>query len=383
MAPQPPPRPHRTRPGRILLTPAPATADDAITDQKFASLVGTPELHDLGLTGEGVTIAYIESAPDLTVPELQGADIEINNPCNLVGTPEARAHSTAVASILVNQTWGWAPKAKLINYTITTGRGLTSGNPHCREGAIPGPAIHRALDDGVDLINISLGSIKSSEALSAALRAYHMGVPIIASAGNTANQTHIEPGSESGDLNSFVAVGSSDASTQRSKFTSIGDFLTVLAPGEDITIRDADTDGNLTRTRQAYGSSFATPMVTGLMALGKQKWPNATGNQLIRNLITTARAVGDSPNDYYGYGVIQILSFINTDPTTHEDTNPLRRRGSNPVTPELAQDYIDGLLLPYRATDDLDYRYRGLDMNTVTNHPSKSHFGTSPRYHRK
>ncbi|RRD46692.1 hypothetical protein EII35_15450 [Arachnia propionica] len=330
-----------------------------------------------------MTIAYIESAPDLTVPELQGAHIEINNPCNYVSTPDTRSHSTAVASILVNQTWGWAPKAKLINYTVRTEDDGPPGDPTCSKETATGEAIHRALDDGVDLISISIGGLSSSKVLSAALRAYHMGVPIIAAAGNTGNKPDAKPEEMFRDLNSFVVVGSSDANARRSEFSSTGDFLTVLAPGEDITTRQPDSNGNLTViTTDAFGTSFSTPMVTGLMALGKQKWPNATGNQLIRNLITTAHPVGEAPNDYYGYGIIQIASFINTDPTTHEDTNPLRRRNHNPVTPELAQDYIDGLLEPYKVTDDPSYRYRGLDMNTVTNHPSKSHFGTSPRYHR-
>ncbi|RRD47219.1 S8 family serine peptidase [Arachnia propionica] len=366
-----------------LLAPAPAIADDAITDQKFATLVGMDWIRDQGLNGEGITIAYIEGAPDLTVPELQGADIEIKNPCNLVGTPETRYHSTAVASILVNPAWGWAPKAKLINYTVQTDGDNPPDDPKCKEGTISGTAIHRALDDGVDLINLSVGNVNSTVALSAALRAYHMGVPIVIAAGNTGEKDHLGEEKEFGDLNSWVVVGSSDATARRSEFSSTGDFLTVIAPGEDITTRQPDGSGNLTQIALRQGTSYATPMVTGLMALGKQKWPNATGNQLIRNLITTAHPVGDSPNDYYGYGIIQVDAFINTDPTAHEDTNPLSRRNHNPVTAEEVQNYLDGLLEPYKADDDPNYRYRGIDMRLAAMQPRTSHFGTSPRYHRK
>ena len=369
----------------LLLTPVPrAHAEDTITDQKYTSIAGINALHDLGLTGKGVTIAYIEAAPDLTVPELQGADIEIKNPCNYPGTPESRSHSTAIAGILANRDWGWAPDAHIINYTIFTTQDKDVSTP-CTESNSANKAIHNALDDGVDLINFSHGSSFSGENYPALLRATILGVPVVAGAGNhgvDADVRSISNGSSIAELNTVVGVGSLTLELERSEFSSVGDFVTIMAPGEDIALKDPDANGNLTVITTARGTSFSAPMVTGLLALGKQKWPNATGNQLIRALITTAHPVGEQPNPYYGYGIMQSRSFLNTDPTTLEDTNPLFHRSDTNITPDKINDYKDGLLPPERLLDDPTYHYRGLDPNAAYHHPERSHFGTSPRYHR-
>ncbi|MDO5083549.1 MAG: S8 family serine peptidase [Arachnia propionica] len=369
----------------LLLAPTtPAHAEDTITDQKYTSLTRFDEFRSLGLTGKGVTIAYIEAAPDLTVAELQGANIEIKNPCNYPGNPESRSHSTAVVSILANRDWGWAPDAHIINYTVFTEQDKEVSKA-CSASPSVNKAIHNALDDGVDLISISLGNSFSGENFPALLRANILGIPVVATAGNQGVDAHIRSiteGSSIASLNTVVGVGSLTLDLERSEFSSVGDFVTIMAPGEDITLKDPDPNGNLTVITTAQGTSFATPMVTGLLALGKQKWPNATGNQLIRALITTAHPVGEQPNPYYGYGIMQISPFLNTDPTTLEDTNPLFHRPDTNITPDTITDYKDGLLPPPETIGDPTYHYRGLDPTAAYLHRDTSHFGTSPRYHR-
>lgn len=50
-----------------------AAADDAIRQQPYAQQFGLKGLHEKGYNGEGVTIAYIEAAPDTSSPELRGS----------------------------------------------------------------------------------------------------------------------------------------------------------------------------------------------------------------------------------------------------------------------------------------------------------------------
>ena len=97
-----------------------AVADDAITHQDYADMLGLKDLHAKGYTGKGVTIAYVEDKPDLSTPELQGANIEVREACPFQSVPETISHSTTVASILANKEWGWAPEAKIINYRVPT-----------------------------------------------------------------------------------------------------------------------------------------------------------------------------------------------------------------------------------------------------------------------
>ena len=362
-----------------------AVADDAITHQDYADMLGLKDLHAKGYTGKGVTIAYIENAPDMSVPELQGANIEQRKtPCDFEPNPTLTSHSTIVASILGNKDWGWAPEAKIVNYTahLMKNRDLPgqkcSDDPNTNNNV--NAQINRALNDGVDIISLSVAGAEQGESAVMA-RAAQLGVPIIAGADNTGTEQNVSYGA----LNTVVAVGATDLTGKRSDFSSYGDHLTIMAPGEGITDREPDANGNLTKIiPNAKGTSLSTPMVTGLLALGKQKWPNATGNQLIRSLINTANNNGQGWTKEYGWGLIDPVKFLTEDPTSLEDSNPLWEKipGALPNQQTLA-DYQDGLIDPVNLPADSSYVYRGVDDAIVANYPDISEYATSPRYHKK
>ena len=365
----------------VSSVPPAAMADDAITRQDYADAFHLKDLHDKGYTGKGVTIAYIEASPDMSVPELQGANIETRSPCDMSFVPEGHAHSTTVASILANKDWGWAPEATIINYTAPTVDDKLA-YPNMCDGKLPSieDQINRALNDGADIISISMAdSGRDKIGAPAFTRAALLGVPIVAGSDNTGNEAY---SSSIGLANTVAAVGSTNLQGTRSEFSSYGDYLTIMAPGEGITMRQADDSGKLTSiTKQGQGTSLSTPMVAGLLALGKQRWPKATGNQLLRSLIDTATNDGKGWTPEYGWGLISPAKFLNNDPTSLEDTNPLWNKvpGAKPDQQSVA-DYKDGLADPSELTTDDTYVYRGVDETLVRSYPDKSEFGTSPRY---
>lgn len=364
----------------VSSVPPAAMADDAITRQDYADAFHLKELHDKGYTGKGVTIAYIEASPDMSVPELQGANIETRSPCDMSFLPSSHAHSTNVASILANKDWGWAPEATIINYA-SPARDDISANPTMCNGTPPlaEDQINRALNDGADIISISMAGFGSDIIDTPALaRAALLGVPIVAGSDNTGNEAY---STSLGLANTVAAVGSTNLQGARSEFSSYGDYLTIMAPGEGITVRHADDSGKLSVVEPGQGTSFSTPMVAGLLALGKQRWPKATGNQLLRSLIDTATNDGKGWTPEYGWGLISPAKFLNNDPTSLEDTNPLWNKvpGAKPDQQSVA-DYKDGLADPSLLTTDDTYVYRGVDEVLVRNYPDKSEFGTSPRY---
>ena len=164
-----------------------AVADDAITHQDYADTFRFAELREKGYTGKGVTIAYVEAPPDLSVPELQGgANIEVRSRCEMKFSLEDTAHSTAVASILANKDWGWSPEATIINYAAesTFSDTYDTNKEICGE-TVPTAidAINQALSDGVDIISLSI-SLDSSVDGPTYARAALLGVPIIAGTGN-------------------------------------------------------------------------------------------------------------------------------------------------------------------------------------------------------
>ena len=137
---------------------------------------------------------------------------------------------------------------------------------------------------------------------------------------------------------------------------------------------------------QANGTSVSAPIVAGFLALARQKWPEATSNQLLQLLIHTTVNPDGGWNQYTGYGVASPATMMNTDPSQYPDVNPLADKGggSSPTPEEIAQ-YVDGLVPPAEIVFDNSYTYRGLDESVVgaTTNPYPTHLGTSPRYHAK
>ena len=88
--------------------------------------------------------------------------------------------------------------------------------------------------------------------------------------------------------------------------------------------------------------SNATPIVAGFLALVKQKYPKATGNQLIQTLIHNTGAGSHKPvfdaSNKLGYGIVSITSMLAVDPTTYPDVNPLvsADAGASPTAQQIA-----------------------------------------------
>lgn len=80
----------------------------------------------------------------------------------------------------------------------------------------------------------------------------------------------------------------------------------ILAPGTGNVGSGVDTNGNPV-TYSASGTSFATPIVTGAMALMYQKWPTLTGSQMAQILFQTADDMGAvGVDDIYGNGKLNL-----------------------------------------------------------------------------
>ena len=88
-----------------------------------------------------------------------------------------------------------------------------------------------------------------------------------------------------------------------------------------------DTDGSWAQAEIASGSSFAAPLVAGMLAMVKQKYPDATGNQLIQSAI---RNTGQKDHDLafdaesgFGYGLAWPAHLLQENPSQYPDENPL------------------------------------------------------------
>lgn len=70
-------------------------------------------------------------------------------------------------------------------------------------------------------------------------------------------------------------------------------------------------------------SNCAAAITTGFLALAREKWPQATGNQLLQLLVRTGMNSGNSWNERTGFGPTNLEAMLSTDPTQFPDENPL------------------------------------------------------------
>lgn len=151
-------------------------------------------------------------------------------------------------------------------------------------------AVYYAADKNVDVISISLGADGEDPYLRQAVQyAINKGVVVVAASGNDGCDCISYPAR----YPEVFAVGSQNAANQPSPFSSYGANLDILAPGEDMRA-PTWTQANPTTAYASgiSGTSFATPYVSGLLALARSHHPSASWGDLQNALLATANHAG-------------------------------------------------------------------------------------------
>ena len=139
-----------------------------------------------GIDGTGIKIAIIDTGVDFNHPDLfgWGPDGKVIGGYNFIQEDkpplDTNGHGTQVAGVIAadGQLVGIAPKAKILAYKVSEdGEGVSS------ELIIR--AIEKAIDDGADIINISLGVNKTNSKIDRAVNnALEKGIFVVTAAGN-------------------------------------------------------------------------------------------------------------------------------------------------------------------------------------------------------
>lgn len=370
-----------------LVAPSPAAHADShkvqASDEAYYSRYSLADLHARGYHGDGVIIAVIDSHIDASIPELQGADIVDKTPCEVTNEAESDDHATEVAQILVAPDFGVAPGATIYNYAYADDWGDVDSD--CALGsnsaalARKPSLIEQALNDGVNIIVITSSYNEADEESLrwAVSRAVAAGVPVVVSMGNHGEYN------ASDTMGPFAGViGSAALATDGTfaDYSNWGDGVSIAAVGQ-FYAREASTN----QLKTVEGTSFATPLIAGVLALA---WDGFDGDvpsgQILQALAATARGSGGQWNDQTGFGEIDPVAFLASDPTQYPDENPFEDKGDDPVlTSDDIDDYVDGLVDPEDIYNDNEYVYRGIDERVVDSgaYGFPAHLGTSPRYH--
>ena len=248
-----------------------------------------------------IRIAIIDGPADLTHSSLRNSRIVSDI---AIATSVRSEHGTHVASVISgtpgSAVSGIAPNCPAIVYPVY--REDESGGLEPTSQAALALAINRALADGADIINISSGQQtetgQAQHILADAVRSCcRAGKLIVAAAGNDGCRCLHVPAA----LDSVLAVGACDLDGQPLPFSNFGDVYFengILAPGKDV--KGASVQQSVVFRS---GTSFATPIITGVVALllslmrqrGQEADPHAVRAALLASALPCA--VGARPDE--------------------------------------------------------------------------------------
>jgi membrane-anchored mycosin MYCP len=254
------------------------------------------------------------------------------------GTQDCDAHGTLVAGIIAaaadskaDTFSGVAPDVTLISIRQSSAKFAPASEPSSTgigDVDTMARAVRTAADLGASVINISsvacvpVTAALDDRALGAAL-AYAVDVKnavVVAAAGNTGGtgqcpaqrpdatwQTTSVEVSPAWYDDYVLTVGSVNAEGAPSAFTLAGPWVDVAAMGEAVT--------SLT-SAPLSGTSYAAPIVSGLAALIRARFPALTARQVMQRIESTAQHPPAGWNPLVGNGTVDALAAVSTDPTS-------------------------------------------------------------------
>ncbi|MBT8316909.1 MAG: S8 family serine peptidase [Lutibacter sp.] len=315
-------------------------------------------LHENNFTGEGMQIAVIDAGfPNVDVfPAFQrlrdnnqilgGYDFVNRNDNFYTGYYHGMSVLSTIAGYIDNQFVGTAPDAKFYLFISED-----NVNETPLEESLWVEAAERADSLGVDLINTSLGyttfdnpnydyeyadmdgqtTFISRGAEIAASR----GMIVVNSAGNEGNSSwnYI---SAPADANSVLSIGAVDAAETIASFSSYGPTSDgrikpdVCAQGKDVYI--INSAGNVAISN---GTSFSSPVLTGVVACLWQAFPEKSNTEIIQ-LVKESSHLFASPTAQEGYGIPNfeaIYSLLSQDVNDLDGDSVLNEFDACPNTP--------------------------------------------------
>lgn len=370
-----------------VVAPSPgAHADNTkaqASDQAYYSHYSLASLHAQGYTGEGVIIAVIDGRVDTTIPELQGASVEDMTPCTVQSDSSNDDHATSIAQLLVAPDFGIAPGATIYNYVSVPN--INDAGSDCALGSRASALgdhsglIEEALNDGAHIIVISSNIFsRDRESLRWAVsRAVVEGVPVVVSMGNESTRNQDRSLVLWGGV---VGVAALERDGSYADYSNYGDGVSIAAVGE-IRVRRASEN----KVDSMRGTSYAAPMVAGILALAWSRFgDDVTADQVLQAMVATARGSGGQWNERTGFGEIDPVALLSSDPSQYPSVNPFEEKGGDSMlTSADIVEYYYGLVDPSVIFNDGSYVYRGVDERVVSSGASgyPAHLGTSPLYH--
>ncbi|MFI2355431.1 MULTISPECIES: type VII secretion-associated serine protease mycosin [Streptomyces] len=266
-------------------------------------------------TGEGITVAVIDSGVDKSVADLRG---QVLNGVDYSGKEgdehtDQAGHGTGMAALIAatgargktSGSYGLAPGTKILPIKMPYGKEgtLWTKSQAKKYAADMALAIRFAADSDAKVINVSMANPGADRPeLTAAVKyAVGKGKLIFAAVGNSGDVKNEKeyPAATPG----VVGVAGVDQNAKPVKDSQWGSQIDIAAPGKDMV--SACAGG--TQLCDGTGTSGASALTSASAALLWSQHPDWTNNQVLRVLLQTASGneKGLSRDDVIGYGVVR------------------------------------------------------------------------------
>ncbi|MFF0033172.1 S8 family serine peptidase [Streptomyces avermitilis] len=286
-----------------------AAAYDAQSKQWYLESMQAEQMWKVS-TGKGVKIALIDTGVNADTSSLKGQVLAGEVPKSVAyhATDDYVGHGTSMAELIAGTgsgggLQGLAPGAKIVPYRVQL-EGLKSGvekdkTPKAWE------ALRAAADTDAKIISMSFGGMTTDEDEAAVKYAASKGKLLIAAVGNNASDWGSGLIDYPAAYPYVIGIASANKSLTVSKFSSRGNYVDLVAPGEgfpgwcNANFRSYCDDRN--------GTSPAAAIASASAALIWSAHPNWAVNQVTRSLIDTAGRTWakGNPSKYAGYGLVR------------------------------------------------------------------------------
>lgn len=299
--------------------------DPDFSSQWHLATIQSPSGWALTTGVTSVPIAIIDSGVDGTHPDLATKLIPgWNFLTGTSNTADDLGHGTAVAGT-----------AAAATDNATGVAGVSWGNPimplvvlnssdYASYSDIAN-AITYAADQGVRVMNISIGGSSASSTLQSAVDyAWNKGAVIFASAMNNSTSAPYYPAA----CTNVVAVSATDQNDNLASFSDYGSWIDLSAPGTSILT---------TMMGGSYGywqgTSFSSPIAAATAALVLSLRPTLSNSSLVALLEQNSDDLGTPGWDqYFGYGRINVYKAVTAASGLTVDTTPPTVSISSPAS---------------------------------------------------
>jgi len=265
-------------------------------DQREATL---DDRYHYQRTGRGVHVYVFDSGINSLHEEFSGRlEPGFNVVADSLGTEDCSGHGTHSASVVGGSVYGVAKDVRIVPVRVL----------NCRNSQPSSAALYPAIDWIIEhhqvgvpaVVNLSVGMPKSAAFNEAVRRLISDGVIVVAAAGNqNRDACSYSPASET----SAIVVGATDRAERRASYSNFGPCVDLFAPGSDVV---AGWIGSPSVHRSSSGTSNATPLVSGIVALMLEAEPTLTQGEVEKRLIASA-TVGALSN--VGAGSPNLLAY--------------------------------------------------------------------------